>query len=41
LRAATNPSTNEISKQPSVGGHDRDGSDPTRPGLQGSQFRPS
>jgi len=41
LRGATNPSTNDLSKQPSVGGHDRDGSDPTRPGLQGSQFRPS
>jgi hypothetical protein len=40
LPAARNPSTNELSKQPSVGGHDRDGTDPTRPGLQGSQFKP-
>ena len=40
LRSTTNPSSNELSKQPSVGGHDRDGSDPTRPGEQGSRFRP-
>jgi hypothetical protein len=39
LRGATNPSTNELSKQPSIGGHDRDGTDPTRPGVQGSQFK--
>ena len=39
LRAATNPSTNDLSKQPSVGGHDRDRSDPTRPGEQGSRFK--
>lgn len=38
LRSTTNPSTNELSKQPSVGGHDRDGTDPTRPGQQGSRF---
>jgi hypothetical protein len=38
---ATNPSTNELSKQPSVGGRDTDGSDPTRPGLQGSQYKRS
>jgi hypothetical protein len=38
---ARNPSTNELSKQPSVGGRDRDGTDPTRPGVQGSQFKPS
>ena len=36
---ATNPSTNELNKQPSVGGRDLDGSDPTRPGEQGSQFK--
>ncbi len=36
---STNPSTNELSKQPSVGGRDQDGSDPTRPGKQGSQFQ--
>ena len=41
LRGATNPSTNELSRQPSVGGRDRDGSDPTRPGVQGSQFKPA
>jgi hypothetical protein len=41
LPPATNPSTNQLTKQPSVGGHDRDGSDPTRPGAQGSQFKPS
>src|SRR5262245_9795180 len=40
LPPARNPSTNELSKQPSVGGHDRDGTDPTRPGVQGSQFKP-
>lgn len=39
LRSTTNPSTNELGKQPSVGGHDRDGSDPTRPGVQGSLFK--
>jgi hypothetical protein len=36
---ATNPSTNELSRQPSVGGRDQDGSDPTRPGKQGSEFK--
>jgi hypothetical protein len=36
---ATNPSTNELSRQPSVGGRDTDGSDPSRPGQQGSQFK--
>jgi hypothetical protein len=41
LPSSTNPSTNELAKQPSVGGSDRDGSDPTRPGLQGSQFKSS
>jgi hypothetical protein len=40
LPPARNPSSNELSKQPSVGGRDRDGTDPTRPGLQGSQFKP-
>ncbi len=38
---ATNPSTNELSKQPSVGGRDPEGSDPTRPDKQGSQFKRS
>src|SRR5262249_35854627 len=36
---STNPSTNESSKEPSVGGSAQDGSDPTRPGIQGSQFK--
>lgn len=40
LPPTTNPSTNELSKQPSVGGRDVDGSDPTRPGVQGSQYKP-
>lgn len=39
LSPTTNPSTNELSKQPSVGGRDLDGSDPTRPGVQGSQSK--
>jgi hypothetical protein len=39
--AATNPSTNEPSKQPSAGGRDTDGSDPTRPGAQGRLFKRS
>ena len=36
---ATNPSTNDLSKQPSVGGRNQNGSDPTRPGTQGSSAR--
>lgn len=39
MPATTNPSTNELSRQPSVGGRDLDGSDPTRPGEQGSQYK--
>ena len=41
LPPPTNPSTNELSKQPSVGGRDQDGSDPSRPAKQGSQFQRS
>ena len=37
--AASNPSTNEPSEQPSAGGRDLDGSDPTRPGDQGRLFK--
>lgn len=36
---ATNPSTNALDQQPSVGGRDLDGSDPTRPNQQGSQSK--
>ena len=36
---ATNPSTNELAKQPSGGGRDPDGSDPSRPGAQGSEYK--
>jgi hypothetical protein len=33
----TNPSTVELARQPSVGGRDSLGGDPTRPGHQGSE----
>lgn len=38
---ATNPSTNELAKQPSVGGSDSWGGDPTRPGIEGSGYKGS
>jgi|KBSSwiStaDraftv2_1062776.scaffolds.fasta_scaffold1147114_2 hypothetical protein len=38
---STNPSTVDLPNQPSVGGRDPWGGDPTRPGDQGRNWRPS